>query len=45
MHPRLQPYASQAATLCIPGELDDSRLVEAAAGERLVFKRRANPNP
>ena len=22
------------------GELDDSRLVEAAAGERLVFKRR-----
>ena len=40
MHPRLQPYASQAATLCIPGELDDSRLVEAAAGERFVFKRR-----
>ena len=30
----------QAATLCIPGELDDSRLVEAAAGERFVFKRR-----
>ena len=40
MHSRLQPYASQAATLCIPGELDDSRLVEAAAGERFVFKRR-----
>ena len=34
------PYAFQAATLCIPGELDDSRLVEAAAGERFVFKRR-----
>jgi hypothetical protein len=31
---------SQAATLCISGELDDSRLVEAAAGERFVFKRR-----
>ena len=40
MRPRLQPYASQAATLCISGELDDSRLVEAAAGERFVFKRR-----
>ena len=40
MHPRLQPYASQAATLCISGELDDSRLVDAAAGERFVFKRR-----
>ena len=40
MRPRLQPYASQAATLCISGELDDSRLVDAAAGERFVFKRR-----
>ena len=38
--PKLQPYASQAATLCISGELDDSRLVDAAAGERFVFKRR-----
>ena len=40
MRLRLQPYASQAATLCISGELDDSRLVDAAAGERFVFKRR-----
>ena len=40
MHLRLQPYTSQAATVCSSGELDDSRLVEAAAGERCVFKRR-----